>query len=250
MTEERTRAPWSVRTTTPDLFEVGERLAAPSANFEARAAIWRDYSAGLISMAEATRRSAAIGVPQKGTTGPHVRTHVLARPRHSRPAPAASRQYSPPIATTAMRDDRLTPGARALLVVLRARCGKGRVTDMAKGTLAAIMSRSTRTIARYLRDLERFGYVVTETRRTARGFHTGLVISLTDAVLPFWSEAQGLARWLGEASAASFRPFAAGALGIQGMTVLSPKNQFQKDHIPATRKIALKIVNAERPAPG
>ena len=95
------------------------------------------------------------------------------------------------MATTAARDDRLTPNAKAFLQVLRARCGKGRVTEFAKATLAAVMSRSARTIRRYLFDLERLGYITTEIRRTGRGLHTGLVVTLTEKVLPFFEEAQG-----------------------------------------------------------
>ena len=231
----------------PDLFaleaqECARHHAAPS--FEAKAAIWREFREGVISFAEAQRRSAKIGAlqpeqpPSTIASGKGAPRPPLPRPRHSRPAPNASRQYANPMATTALRDDRLTPGARALLVVLRARCGKGRRTEAAKGTLAAIMSRSTRTIRRYLGDLERFGYIVTEIRRTARGFHTGLVIELTEAVMPFFSEPKGLARWLGESALAKpFLPFAASSstdgagvfTTMKGMTVLSPKNQLDND---------------------
>ena len=231
----------------PDLFaiesaETARLQAAPS--FEAKAAIWREFREGLISFAEAQRRSAKIGAlqPEKPqstiASGKGAPRPPVARPRYSRPAPNASRQYANPMATTALRDDRLTPGARALLVVLRARCGKGRRTEAAKGTLAAIMSRSTRTIRRYLGDLERFGYIVTEIRRTARGFHTGLVIEITEAVMPFFTEPKGLARWLGESALAKpFLPFAIGSRTAQvagfrdgkGMTVLSSKNQTDND---------------------
>ncbi|KQT50269.1 hypothetical protein ASG43_21575 [Aureimonas sp. Leaf454] len=129
------------------------------------------------------------------------------------------------MATTAARDDRLTPGARAFLQVLRARCGKRRATEFAKATLAAVMSRSPRTIRRYLVDLVQFGYVSTEIRRTGRGLHTGLIVTLTEKVLPFYEEAKGLAAWLAETPKMLDTAFIGRVLGKQGVTKLTPRNQ-------------------------
>ena len=133
----------------------GTGYCEPHPDFLAQVAIWRDQRAGLISLAEAQRQSASVrGDPKavmarRGSSGAKS-----SQPRHSRPAPSYSRQYAAEMATTAARDDRLTPQAKAFLQVLRARCGKGRVTEFAKATLAAVMSRSVRTIRRYLFDLE------------------------------------------------------------------------------------------------
>ena len=153
---------------------------APHPDFAARAAIWREQRAGLISLKEAQRRSAAVGtVPttsqtnQSGQGRGGVPRPPVARPRHERPSPNDSRQYAQPMATTAARDDRLTPNAKAFLQVLRARCGKGRETSITKGTAGNIMARSTRTIRRYLVDLVRFGYVELEILRNGRGLHLG-----------------------------------------------------------------------------
>lgn len=243
----RNSARWSVHhpEMDGDLFG-GEPCPAPtSPTFEARAAIWRDQANGLISIAEAQRRSAAIGAAQTRATGSPVRSPALARPRHTRPAPNASRQYAPPMATTAARDDRLTPQAKALLQVIRARCGKSTQTTTTKGTLAAVLSRSTRSIARYLRDLEAYGYVSTSIRRTGRGFHVGLVVTVLEAALPFWRETKALGRWLAE-TAGAFMPFSAETPGLQGMTILSPKNQSPKDS-PLTRKDWLLRKGERRP---
>ncbi|MDY8111135.1 helix-turn-helix domain-containing protein [Fulvimarina sp. 2208YS6-2-32] len=239
MTEERTRAPWGVRTLTPDLFEAGDRTTAPAPSFEAKAAIWRDYSAGLISMAEATRRSAAIGAPETHAGKRKVQSYGSPRPRHSRPAPNASRQYSGTMATTAARDDRLTPNAKALLQVVRARCGKGRETSTCKSTLASIMSRSTRTIRRYLVDLVRWGYLEIETRRTARGLHTGLVIRITEKTLPFFAEARGLAQWLAETD--TFKPFAPASPPDHRVTLVTPINDSRKSSLTRLKDSALRI---------
>ena len=118
------------------------------------------------------------------------------------------------MATPAARDDRLTPQAKALLQVIRARVGKGYETICTKGGLAGAISRSTRSIARYLRDLERCGYLKTSIRRDGRGYHLGLVLTITEKVLPFFAETKGLARWLGDSVfGRGFMPFATQTLG-------------------------------------
>lgn len=211
--------------TLADLFALSGNVATPHPDFAARAAIWRDHSRGLISFAEAQRRSAAVGVIRETPKYPQQGHFAPPRPRHKRPAPATSRQYAGEMATTAARDDRLTPNAKALLQVLRARCGKGRTTETTKTTLADIMSRSTRTIRRYLGDLEAFGYITTEIRSTGRGFHTGLVVTITEQVLAFYEDVKGLAVWLAETPAALFHPFTGSVLAAKGMTNLTPRNQ-------------------------
>lgn len=217
-----------------------EPLAAPTAphpTFRQRAAIWADHRAGLISLAEAQRRSAALDAPPPAElelTAPpeprRPRQSAPPRPRHDRPAPRPTRQYAQPMATTAARDDRLTPQAKAFLQVLVARCGKGRETTITKGTAGNVMARSTRTIRRYLKDLEAFGYIKTRTRTNGRGLHTGLVVRITDLVRPFYEEAKALARWLAETPAALFQPFqGVVSPGKQGVTLLTPKNQPSKN---------------------
>ncbi|KTQ97558.1 hypothetical protein NS226_04225 [Aureimonas ureilytica] len=215
---------------------------SPHPDFLARAAIWRDHAAGLISRAEASRRSAAIGAPHPLVMqGMERREPPAHRPRHTRPSPDESRQYAQPMATTAARDDRLTPNAKAFLQVLRARCGKGRETTITKGTMGAVMSRSARTIRRYLVDLVRFGYVELETRRNARGLHLGLTVRLTGLVMPFFDEAKGLARWLAETPKAAFVPFSGSVLsGNAGVTLLTPKNQSHNNSLHVARKTGRK----------
>ena len=244
MTEERSRTPRRVPVPTraletgadtgTDLFAfVQGSHEAPHPDFAAKAEIWREQRAGLISITEAQRRSAAIGaLPAKpssgmaGQGGVGVPRPPMPRPRHERPSPNDSRQYAQAMATMAARDDRLTPNAKAFLQVLRARCGKGRVTSITKGTAGNIMARSTRTIRRYLVDLVRFGYVELEILRSGRGMHLGLTVKLTALVAPFYEEARGLARWLAETPKAEFRPFEAVFDPLrQGVTLLSSKNQ-------------------------
>lgn len=234
MTAERTRAPLSACATAlvpsqgtaaeSDLFaQFPGPDTPPHPDHLARLAIWRDQKAGLISVAEAQRRSQNVGREQ---TAKAERQVAPARPRHTRPSPTESRQYAGDMATTAARDDRLTPNAKAFLQVLRARCGKGSKTEITKGTAGSIMARSTRTIRRYLVDLVRFGYVQLAIRRDHRGMHLGLTVTITEKVRPFYEQAKGLAAWLVEEPKAAFRPFS-GVLSPRnkGVTLLSPKNQ-------------------------
>ena len=238
----------------------GALVAHPS--FEAKAEIWREFREGRISLTEAQRRSAKIGVltdeqrrpvrPMYGAPGKP--RPPVARPREDRCEPNDSRQYTNPMATTAARDDRLTPQAKALLQIIRARAGKGTQTTTTKGTLAAILNRSTRSITRYLRDLERCGYLQTRIRADARGFHLGLLLTITEKVLPFFFEMKKLAKWLGESAGVKpvvpFMPFStatpgtfggsadfrkawsAGRPGMKGVTLLSSKNQIHNDSSP------------------
>lgn len=213
-----------------------EPEAEPHPRFLARTKIWRDFQSGLISLDEATKRSAAVDAPE---AAPRPRGPAPAR--HRRPAPHASRQYAQASATTAARDDRLTPNAKALLQVITARCGKGRETATTKTTLASIMRRAGRTIARYLRDLECFGYIKTKIRAGIGGLHTGLVIEITDRVRPFYAETKGLAAWLAETPSALERTFSGVFSGKPGVTLLTSKNQARKNSLfPSLREASRK----------
>ena len=103
-------------------------------------------------------------------------------------SPIPSDQYTPNMATTAARDERLTPNAKALLQIIHARCATEGITETTKATLANIMSRSTRTIQRYIADLVQFGYLVTHTKQNARGLYVGLVIRTTEITKPFYAD--------------------------------------------------------------
>ena len=127
--------------------------------------------------------------------------------RWLREGPVPSDQYAPAMATTAARDDRLTPQAKALLQVLHARCGKEGHTRTTKGTLGNILRRCERSIQRYLCELSRFGYIVTDIRRNGRGLYTGLVIRMTSLAHPFWRDVERCGRWMMGALSPEALPF-------------------------------------------
>lgn len=142
-------------------------------------------------------------------------------PRWGREAPIPSDQYSPNMATTAARDNRLTPQAKALLQVLHARCVANGSTETTKGTLANIMGRCERTIQRYIADLVRFGYIETKTRRNGRGLYNGLVIVVTGLVKPCYEALRHTAKLITPILMASSPE----SLGFLDRTILSPKKR-------------------------
>jgi hypothetical protein len=154
-------------------------------------------------------------------------THAAAPVRWGRGGPQDTRQYANPMATTAARDDRLTPQAKALLQVIRARCGKGDQMQTTKFTLASYMSRHVRSVQRYLAELQRFGYINARTRCGPSGLFTGLLIQITEKVTPFFAKGQALADWLTQfvdRKQPKFPQFHA----FSEETTLSPKNQYKK----------------------
>lgn len=143
--------------------------------------------------------------------------------RWSRQAPNSSRQYANPMSTEAARDDRLTPQAKSLLQVIRARCGKKGWTESTKTTLARVMSRSARSIQRYIGELVRFGYIRTSIRKGPRGLYTGMVIEICGKVLPYWTDIARLATDLATKMASTWTDVRV----FSEETELSPKNLSQ-----------------------
>jgi hypothetical protein len=109
--------------------------------------------------------------------------------RHLRPAPLKTKQYSQKMSTQAARDDRLTPQSKALLQIIIARAGKnGRVTDTTKFTLGKMLSRSPRSIQRYLCELVKFGYLRTQIVKSQRtGLYIALRIWIMNSCLPYYA---------------------------------------------------------------
>lgn len=141
--------------------------------------------------------------------------------RWFRPAPRPSIQYAAHMSTEAARDRRLTPQSKALLQVLRARCGNGIRTQTCKTTLAHVMSVTVRSIGRYLADLARFGYITRASRRGRSGLTIGIVVLITDKVLPCFRRLPWLAGWLAQNQAQNG--------GNRGRTELSHTNHSCKD---------------------
>lgn len=146
--------------------------------------------------------------------------------RWHRPEPRPSIQYAGHMATEAARDRRMAPQAKAVLQVLRARCGNGTRTETCKTTLAHIMGVCTRSVGRYIADLIRFGYIETRVRRGTGGLYTGLIVTITEKVLPCFRKTPWLAGWLAQNLPENGR--------IPDRTELSYTNHSFKDFLPET----------------
>src|SRR5215212_3472035 len=107
-------------------------------------------------------------------------------PRQSRPAPPPSRQFVRAMATQVARDQRLSPRAAGLAVLLVAVAGKGSHVDLTRGYLAAKLGVSERTVARLLAQLRALGYIATRQTIGVLGETTGLRVALLDPLLPYW----------------------------------------------------------------
>lgn len=159
---------------------------------------WRCYADGWIDDSEAQTDQALFEARSKRAKAARFGLPAPYPKRWDEKEPKQTRQYANPMSTEYARDKRLVPQAKALLAVIRARCGKGTQTQTTKFTLADMMGRSTRSIQRYIKDLKKFGYIDVKTRTDRRGWYTGLVIKLTQKVLPYWSDFEQLAADLAE----------------------------------------------------
>lgn len=143
--------------------------------------------------ARALTSNRAIASAQSAIT---ARTNIPLR--WAKEAPIPSDQYAPNMATSAARDDRLTPNAKALLQIIHARCARAGETETTKATLANIMNRSVRSIQRYLADLVQFGYLNARIKRNHRGLYIGLILSVTKRTKPFYASLKRTAKLIGQ----------------------------------------------------
>lgn len=158
--------------------------------------------------------------------------------RFANHAPPETRQYGGDYSTEAARDTRLSMGAKALLQVIRARCGKGFQTSFTKGTMANMIGRSTRTIQRYLAELERFEYIKTTIRRGWGGLHSGLIVMITEKVRPFYARHHALAAWMAEQMQKAKREVVK-SLDLSGRTHLSRTNERKNNILIAESKFKI-----------
>lgn len=114
------------------------------------------------------------------------RYSLYERPRHAPPAETGA--YVPELAARLENDRNLTDGARRLArklaEVIYRQNREGRETEITVTYLMSALRRSRRTIQRYLRLLEREGYIRTEVVRGACSrLCTGLLIALCRPLL-------------------------------------------------------------------
>ena len=89
-----------------------------------------------------------------------------------------------------LRDQRLTPSARAMAGLIVALAGKGGHVDLTRGYLSSRLAVSERTVARLLAQLRAHGYIATQRTIGVFGETTGLRVEPLDALLPYWESEQ------------------------------------------------------------
>jgi len=104
------------------------------------------------------------------------------RPRDRNPAPRPTRLWAKSIGCEAMGDTRLTMGARAALVLIRALASLGE--RISKAGLAKLLGVAPRTVQRYLAQLRAWGYIRTRLIANAIGWIVAQAVEVTEKVLP------------------------------------------------------------------
>jgi hypothetical protein len=108
-------------------------------------------------------------------------------PRANRPAPRPSKQWCQAINTRVAADDRLSQGAKNCLVFIVSEIGNRGQRILCNSYLGYLMSRSPRTVQRYIAQLKKYGYIKAVELHCQRGMTTGREISVVaSAVRPFW----------------------------------------------------------------
>jgi hypothetical protein len=105
----------------------------------------------------------------------------------TRPLPDPSREYAGATSTRCVRDRPLHGTGVKLALWVRARAGNhGRVVHATKGYIGLKLGYHPRTIARQLAVLVKRGYLVVHRWTDARGADLGLMIFVTNQLLPFY----------------------------------------------------------------
>lgn len=105
--------------------------------------------------------------------------------RYWHPEPTPTGRYVKWLSMDPIEDPRLGHGAARLLQVIRSLAGRTTWLETTQAALARRLHRSARQIRRYLRELERFGYIRSQKRFSRRTrMIAGLFLYLTGRTLP------------------------------------------------------------------
>jgi Helix-turn-helix domain len=162
-----------------DLAGVRARMAAArQMTEEQRDQLWQDLEQRHLAAARA-RAARLLG---QRTPKPRRRAQAT--------APAASRQFAT-VSTTASRDERLSMGARNLLTIIVAECGRTGERLLSNSYLGQRVGRSARQVQRYVAELVALGYVETWPQWNSRGAQTGRWIRPAAKCWPDWHRRRG-----------------------------------------------------------
>ena len=154
-------------------------------------AFWSAVGQGEITWEEAERLTQNQQIRRDRSVGAQREKRRARDPRANRPKPKPSRQYVQEMDTTLYRDERVTQGAKVLMTIIVAEIGNGSSRMLNKEYLAQRISRSARTVQRYLAQLRTYKYLPSlEVVRNAAGWITGQVLRVPPHVRPFWHPAR------------------------------------------------------------
>ena len=114
--------------------------------------------------------------------------HLPAEAKPRRPSPHPSGAYIPELAARLEDDSNLTDGARRcarkLAEYIYRRNREGRTAEITVTYLMAALGKCRRTVQRYLRQLEREGYIGVEVLRAGTRMCAGLLVELLAPLFP------------------------------------------------------------------
>lgn len=92
--------------------------------------------------------------------------------------PTDTGAYIKTLKQVVVKDARLSPGTRLMLILLSGWAGAGKAIPTTIGNIAKNMSRSRRTVATYLQDAIRLGYLSYSRSKSRIGYYTGITVYL------------------------------------------------------------------------
>lgn len=97
--------------------------------------------------------------------------------------PTDNGNYVLPVKQSFIKDARLMPGTRIMLLLLTGWGGRGEPLQTTQGTIAKHLRRSVRQVFRYIKDAAREGYLTYAYTKNRLGMITGLKIYLSFSLL-------------------------------------------------------------------
>lgn len=172
----RARARMAQRMRDLDAMSPADRRAALAAEAAASARV-----SALLDAALAAQPLPRPAAPRPAAAVPRRRARAEA------PAPALASggcRWVPVIAWRPLVDQRICPGARVALALLRSLVRQGR--PIRRSGLAAVLGVCARTIGRYLSALRMAGYIATRAARDWRGADLGVWVEILAPAVPAW----------------------------------------------------------------
>ena len=103
---------------------------------------------------------------------------TLKRHQNPMPMPKEFDPYILPVKQDFIKDARLMPGTRLMLMLISGWAGQGAAIETTLGTLGKHLCKSISQIKRYIADAQQFGYLTKQYTKSRIGYITGLRLRL------------------------------------------------------------------------